>query len=552
VLDTNDEALIRAYTDAAEHYFAVREVAEAHLDKPFVPQAETALTLARLSGLVHHLRLGPNLVVLDFGAGTCWLSGVLARMGCQPIALDVSPTALRLGERALRGLETIPSAQRVRFEVFDGFTFPLADGSVDRVACFDAFHHVPNKTRVLGEMFRVLRPGGWVCFAEPGPGHSDADESLREAERFGVLEDEVAPRELCRMARALGFSASYLVPVGDPGGVTWPAGGNELAAGHFDDLTAPTRELLIVLCKGQDIPDSRSPSRLAATVKVIEPVVPVEPGEEFSVRVRVTNTGDTRWLAFPEALPPAPLDYRAAFLDKCIVANEAVSAAGVERYRRYIEDHHLQGTVAVGAQLLALNGTLIDRDYGRGFLGGALSAGEGDEVEIRLVAPQTPGMYALVFDVVDEYVAWFADAGSTVARDYLRVRGSSVALDSRQPGVLQARIELAGPVERLRLPVRLTNTGDTVWMAGPLAVPGEVHLGLQALDANGALANRNWRRLLLRRCVAPGESIQLVADLRHERDAQIPRVRLDLVAEGLAWFEDTGGSSPVVVDVPRR
>jgi SAM-dependent methyltransferase len=552
MLDTNDEALIRRYIDAAEHYFAVIEGPDAQFDKPFVPRADAAFTLARLSGLIHHLRLGPNLVVLDFGAGMCWLSGVLARMGCRPIALDVSPSALRIGERALRGLETVPTAQRVRFEVFDGFTFPVADGSVDRVVCFDALHHVPNKTRVLSEMFRVLRPGGLACFAEPGPGHSEVDESLREAERFGVLEDEVAPRELCRVAQALGFSDSYLVPVGEPGGVTWSSEGEELISEDLDDLSAPTREVLIVLRKGREDPDSRSPSRLAAAVKVLEPVAPVEPGEEFRVRVCVTNTGDTKWLAFAEALPPAPLDYRAAFLDKRIVAHEVVSTSGVEQYRRYIEDHQLQGTVAVGAQLLALNGTLIDRDYGRGFLGSDLSAGETAEVEIRLVAPRTPGMYALVFDLVDEYVAWFADAGSAVARDYLHVRGSTVALDSRRPGVLQARIELAGPMERLRLPVRLTNTGDTVWLAGPLAVPGDVHVGLQSFDADGALVNRNWRRLMLPRCVAPGESIGLVVDLRQERHAKIPRVRLDLVAEGLVWFEEAGGSSPLIIDVPRR
>jgi SAM-dependent methyltransferase len=562
MLDDHDAARIRAHIETAERYFRVLERPRALFDKPFVPRGDAPFTLARLSGLFHHLRLGPNLVVLDFGAGMCWLAGVLARTGCRVIALDVAATALGLGREALAALLSRPLSHPVEFKVFDGFTFDFADQSIDRIACFDALHHVPNKSRVLAEMFRVLRPGGLVCFAEPGPGHADSDESVRERGLYGVLEDEVAPMALCRMARGIGFAESYLVPVGEPGAVRWPADGEDPPGGRFPDMTSPVREVLIVLGKGPGEFDSRAPSRLEARVEIVRSCPRVEPGAEFDVRVRVTNTGDTRWLAEPpahllqeqdttgsEPAGPGGLDYPAAFLRKRIVAGEPVSEDGVERYRRYLEGQHREGTVTVGARLVALDGTVIDRDYARGFFSRDVLPGEHADVDVRMAAPLTAGVYGLEFDPVDEYIAWFSDLGSRAARDYLRVGGPALAADSRNPGRLAYHTELAEPVTRRRATIDVTNAGDTIWLAGPFSGAGEVLLGLQSLDATGALVNRDWRRVPLPRCVAPGETIRLVIDLEHERAAGIRAVRLDLVAEGVTWFEQCG-NRPVIVDIP--
>jgi SAM-dependent methyltransferase len=553
MLDNNDPAQIRTYIDAAEHYFRVLERPEVLFNKPYVPLSEAPFALARLSGMLHHLHLGPNHVVLDFGAGMCWLSGVLARIGCRPIAVDVSEAALRLGAKALRDLSQGPSGPPVQFKTFDGFTFDIPSESVDRVACFDALHHVPNKTRVLTEMFRVLKPGGRVCFAEPGPGHADSDESLRESQRYGVLEDEVDPGPLTRMAHEIGFAESYLVPIGEPGGVAWSPEDEHLAEGAITTMTCPVRGVLIVLRKGHDNADSRSPARLEARVDVVAPVMPVMPGAEFAVTVRVNNVGDTRWLALPETpeRPGArPLDYVEAFLRKHIVPGTYVNREPVECYRRYIEDNGLQGTVTVGACLLGSDGTMIDRDYARGFLGRDIPPGDQTDVTVRMIAPATPGLYGLVFDPVDEYVGWFEDLGSKAVRDYLRVEGTALPRDSRDPGLLQCRLAVSGlPVAR-RIVVEVTNTGDTIWLAGLLSVPGEVMLGIQALAADGTVVNKDWRRVPLPGCVLPGETVAISVNLAQER-ARFGRVRLDMVAEGLSWFEHMG-SVPVELELPAR
>lgn len=44
---------------------------------------------------------------------------------------------------------------------------PFADGAFDLITCIGALHHVPNVTCVVGEMGRVLAPGGFSLIREP-------------------------------------------------------------------------------------------------------------------------------------------------------------------------------------------------------------------------------------------------------------------------------------------------------------------------------------------------------------------------------------------------
>jgi SAM-dependent methyltransferase len=46
--------------------------------------------------------------------------------------------------------------------VGDAMDLPLADGSVDGVFASNMLEHTPDSRRVIGEMARVLRPGGWI------------------------------------------------------------------------------------------------------------------------------------------------------------------------------------------------------------------------------------------------------------------------------------------------------------------------------------------------------------------------------------------------------
>lgn len=45
--------------------------------------------------------LFPGVRILDFGAGTCWMSRLLAMLGCNVTAVDVSRKALEVGDKFL-------------------------------------------------------------------------------------------------------------------------------------------------------------------------------------------------------------------------------------------------------------------------------------------------------------------------------------------------------------------------------------------------------------------------------------------------------------------
>lgn len=51
--------------------------------------------------------------------------------------------------------------------VFDGVSIPLADGSVDLVLSDWTFEHIANPGAIEAEIFRILKPGGWVCARTP-------------------------------------------------------------------------------------------------------------------------------------------------------------------------------------------------------------------------------------------------------------------------------------------------------------------------------------------------------------------------------------------------
>jgi SAM-dependent methyltransferase len=74
------------------------------------------------------------------------------------VATDISPGPLKIGEeraleRGLSNMEFIPADVR---------QLPFVDGSFDRVTCRLGLMFFPDLPRALGEMRRVLKPGGRI------------------------------------------------------------------------------------------------------------------------------------------------------------------------------------------------------------------------------------------------------------------------------------------------------------------------------------------------------------------------------------------------------
>ena len=103
--------------------------------------------------------------VLELGCGSGGYALHLAqRVGCRVLGLDVNASGVRnANELAMaNGL-----GSKARFEEGDvSKRLPCDDSAVDAVFANDVLCHVPGRAEVLREMFRVLKPGGWMLFSD--------------------------------------------------------------------------------------------------------------------------------------------------------------------------------------------------------------------------------------------------------------------------------------------------------------------------------------------------------------------------------------------------
>lgn len=103
--------------------------------------------------------------ILDLGAGYGGSGRYLAqRFGCKAVCLNLSETQNDLNRKLTKeaGLEDLVSVVYGDFE-----NVPDPDGSYDIVWSQDAFLHSGDRTRVLDEVKRLLRPGGQLVFTDP-------------------------------------------------------------------------------------------------------------------------------------------------------------------------------------------------------------------------------------------------------------------------------------------------------------------------------------------------------------------------------------------------
>ncbi len=194
--------------------------------KPFAPPGHDMLPqglplILDFAVAVTFLDLKPGERVLDLGAGSCWVSEWLQRLNVPTVSVDISVEMLRVGR------DRLPRAPLV--VAGDLEQLPLGSGSFDKALCLNAFHHVPDMPKALGEICRVLRSGGRIVFSEPGRGHAEAATSERATGEFGVTEQDIIVAEFFDSCRAAGFSKvrlkpmSYAIPQFELNGEQWTA-----------------------------------------------------------------------------------------------------------------------------------------------------------------------------------------------------------------------------------------------------------------------------------------------------------------------------------------
>jgi SAM-dependent methyltransferase len=144
--------------------------------------------------------------ILDAGCGT---GAILKRLGNpeKNVGIDLAPEAIEFCRR--RGLTNVWQE--------DVSALPFDDASFDAVISSSVIYHdwVPNVARAIGEMRRVLRPGGLLIVNVPAFRflHSAHDDAVMTARRFRKAEIRALLTEQGFEVRRLTYWTTFLFPL---------------------------------------------------------------------------------------------------------------------------------------------------------------------------------------------------------------------------------------------------------------------------------------------------------------------------------------------------
>jgi len=158
-------------------------------------------------------------LAMEIGIGGLGV-GLLGFIPSIPVRIGVDPLPLvhpSCGEELQREIQSRRDA--LHFVRSSGEALPFQDGCAGLAVCFNVLDHVHNAPQVVGEIFRVLRPGGlfflgvdtfsylglakWYLWTKP----RHANEILVRAHPYRFLE-----RQVKKMCCASGFELVKTTP----------------------------------------------------------------------------------------------------------------------------------------------------------------------------------------------------------------------------------------------------------------------------------------------------------------------------------------------------
>lgn len=158
------------------------------------------------------LALEPSQTVLDFGSGP----GFLALRVAEIVGPEGRVHGVDLNERFVAGAQARAREagleDRITFHHVTNEQIPLPATTVDRVVCKNVLEYVPDAVHVLGQFYRVLKPGGRVLVMDSDWGFVLVNPwSPAEVREFfdaaaGAFREPFIGRRVPMLLRAAGFT----------------------------------------------------------------------------------------------------------------------------------------------------------------------------------------------------------------------------------------------------------------------------------------------------------------------------------------------------------
>jgi len=168
---------------------------------PFVRFQSDAAYRAKVERIAAHLG-DLRGFILDIGGNTAGEATILKQQGFNMVVGDINEVALDVSRQRVEKF----GLAKPHYVGLDAHNLPFKDASVSAVTVIEALHHFFDYDQALGEILRVLKPGGKLFSLEP-----NALNPLRRAsevrDRFrGTIEKSFFVSQLEQLCTRAGFA----------------------------------------------------------------------------------------------------------------------------------------------------------------------------------------------------------------------------------------------------------------------------------------------------------------------------------------------------------
>lgn len=146
--------------------------------------------------------------ILDIGGNTAGEATILQQRGFRMVVGDINESALDISRQRVEKF----GLRSPDYVALDAHHLPFRDASFSAVTVIEALHHFVEYDRVLGEIHRVLKPGGRLFSAEPNSLNPIRRASEVRDRLRGTIEKSFYAGELRRMCEKAGFAPVTVKP----------------------------------------------------------------------------------------------------------------------------------------------------------------------------------------------------------------------------------------------------------------------------------------------------------------------------------------------------